>query len=306
MKATARALYLIKVYSHHPLLEKKAKIIIENRIRIKSNENLVIMNKPTKILKEVKGILSDIDGTLYFKGVPVPGAIDTICRLRQLGMKLLFLTNTDSKVPKTIHKKLVEYRFSIEEKEIFTPIIALKEFLAGQREKKIFLVATKEIEKEFSEFNLISGNEVPDYVIIADFRDNWNVNRLNIAFKYLLKGAELLGTQGNRYFLDSKGEPVIDTGSFAKMLAYAADVPYKTFGKPSKEFFIQALNKLNLRSDECIMIGDDYESDVLGANNVGIKSVLVRTGKGGNYESSRKETQSFQIIDSFKSILDCV
>ena len=255
-------------------------------------------------LNNIKGILCDIDGTLYFKGSLIPGAIETLSKIRRKGIKLLLFTNTDSKTPKSIYKNLLGYGFNIKEDELFTPITALKKFLSVHRQKKIFLISTKEIEVEFNEFNSVQGDEIPDYVIIADFRDNWDVFRLNRAFKYILKGAELFGTQGNKYFLDRKGEPVIDTGSFVKMLGDAANIPYKIFGKPSKEFFNQALNKLNLLSGDCIVIGDDLESDIQGANNVGIKSILVRTGKGFYYEPSMKKTIPFLIIDSIRSILE--
>ncbi len=39
------------------------------------------MKKNNKEFDFVKGILTDIDGTLYFKGVPIPGAIETVSRL---------------------------------------------------------------------------------------------------------------------------------------------------------------------------------------------------------------------------------
>ena len=257
-----------------------------------------------KKLKNVKSILSDIDGTLYFKGAPIPGAIETVAKLKEAGIKLLFFTNTDSKTPEVIHKMLLEYGFYISEDEIYSPIIALKKFLSKHEGKSIFLVSTKDIEREFSKFNIIQGDQIPDYVIIADFRDNWDVNRLNQAFKFILKGAQLLGTQGNKYFLDNQGEAVIDTGSFIRMLADAANVPSKIFGKPSKEFFFQALNKLNLKPSECIVIGDDYESDIQGSINAGIKAVLVTTGKGADFKLLKKQKKNFLIIDSFKSILD--
>lgn len=50
--------------------------------------------------KNIKGILTDIDGTFYFKGAPIKGAIETSLQLREIGLKLLFFTNTDSKSPK--------------------------------------------------------------------------------------------------------------------------------------------------------------------------------------------------------------
>lgn len=256
-----------------------------------------------KIHKTVKGVLSDIDGTLYFKGVPTPGAIEAVSELKKR-KKLLFLTNTDSKTPSSIHKKLLKLGFSIQKNEIFTPIIAIKNFLKKNKNKKLFLVTSKEIEREFKEFKIVSKEEIPDYVIISDFTDNWDVNRLNNAFKYLLKGAKLFGTQGNRYYLNDKGEPVIDTGSFVMMLAHAANVQYKIFGKPSKEFFNQALKKIDLKAKDCIVIGDDIESDIKGATNAGIKAILVKTGKASNYKCSNDKTQSFPVISNFKAILN--
>ena len=72
-----------------------------------------------KNLDFVKGILADIDGTLYFKGIPIPNAIDTVSKIREKGLKLLFLTNTDSKSPTTVLKILQEYGFSVNTNEIF-------------------------------------------------------------------------------------------------------------------------------------------------------------------------------------------
>ena len=257
------------------------------------------------LLESIKGILSDIDGTLYFKGTPIPGAIETISKLRGKGIKLLFFTNTDSKTPKNVYKLLRGYDFELSEGEIFTPIIALKEFLSDKFEKKIYLVATEEVKAEFQDFHQIKGSEIPDFVIISDFHDNWDVNLLNNAFKYVIKhDAKLLGTQGNKYYLDSNGEPVIDTGSFVQMIAKAANVEPVIFGKPSKEYFMQALKKLDLPASKTVVIGDDIESDIQGAHNANIRGILVKTGKGQFYKSSEKDIKPYKIIDSISSILE--
>ncbi|MFX0146046.1 MAG: HAD-IIA family hydrolase, partial [Candidatus Hodarchaeota archaeon] len=250
----------------------------------------------------VKGILADIDGTLYFKGNPIPNTIDTVSKIREKGLKLLFLTNTDSKSPTTILKILQEHGFSVNINEIFTPIIAVKEFLFKHPNKKSYFVTTKEVAKEFQAFKQIKDNEVPDYVIIGDFHDDWDINRLNLAFKYILKGAKLLGTQGNIYYLDRNGEPVIDTGSFVYMIAKAANVNPKIFGKPSKEYFLQALEKIGLTPNEVVVIGDDFESDIQGAINARIKGILVKTGKGRFYNSAKSKIKPYLILDSFSSL----
>ncbi len=262
------------------------------------------MEKNENNFSQIKGLLVDIDGTLYFKGKAIPSAIETVSKLREAGLRLLFLTNTDSKSPKTVLKILKDYGFTISEDEIFTPIIALKEFLSKYTDKKSYFVTTVEVEKEFQGFSQINGSELPNFVIIGDFHDNWDMNRLNEAFKYVLKGAKLLGMQGNRYYLDSNGEPVIDTGSFVQMIANAANVIPKIFGKPSKEYFLHALNKINLGIDDVIVIGDDPESDIQGALNAGIKGILVKTGKGQYFDSAKSEIEPFLVIDSFSSLLN--
>jgi ribonucleotide monophosphatase NagD (HAD superfamily) len=59
-----------------------------------------------------------------------------------------------------------------------------------------------------------------------------------------------------------------------------------------------------LKANECVVVGDDFESDIQGAKNAGIKSVLVKTGKKNSYVPSKKTTKPFLIIDTFKSLLE--
>jgi len=258
------------------------------------------------MFKNIKGILSDIDGTLFFKGKPTYGAIKAVSEIRKKGLKLLFFTNTDSKSPQTVLKTLNDYGFDVSYEEIYTPIIALKEFLNKHLDKKSYFITTKEVEKEFKEFPKVQGSEIPDFVILCDFHDDWDVKRLNQAFKHVLKGAKLIGSQGNTYYLDRNGEPVIDTGSFIKMIAKASNSSAIIFGKPSKHFFIQALKKINLNTDKVIVIGDDMHSDIKGALKVGIKGILVKTGKGNYYRESDYDIKPTLIIKNFSSILQYI
>ena len=255
---------------------------------------------------KIKGILSDIDGTLYFKGKPTQGAIKTVSKIRKKGIKLLFFTNTDSKSPQTVFKTLIDYGFEVDYDEIYTPIIALKEFLNENLDKKSYFITTKEIQKEFQEFPQVKGSEIPDFVILCDFHDNWDVKRLNQAFKYVLKGAKLIGSQGNIYYLDRNGEPVLDTGSFIKMISNASKSSAEIFGKPSKHFYNRALKKINLDKKEVLVVGDDIYSDIKGAQNIGLKGILVRTGKGESYEDSSKEIKPNLVIENFSMILDYI
>ena len=45
--------------------------------------------------------------------------------------------------------------------------------------------------------------------------------------------------------------------------------------KPNKLIFEIALNKLKLNNDEVCMIGDSYEKDIIGASNIGIDAIWI-------------------------------
>ncbi|QEE15022.1 HAD-IIA family hydrolase [Promethearchaeum syntrophicum] len=243
-----------------------------------------------KKLGFVRGILCDIDGTLYFRGRVIPNAIETVSFLQDKGYKVVFLTNTDSKTPKDILEKLLDFGFSVKSHDIFTPIIAIKEYISQFPDKKSYFLMTDRVLSEFQTFSQVTDDNIPDFVVISDFSDDWRIERLNTAFKYVLKGAKLIGSQGNRYYLDQEGNPKIDTGSLVKMVADAANVKPLILGKPNADYFKLALEKIGINANDAIIIGDDVESDIQGAQNAGVKGILVKTGKGQakfqkNYES---------------------
>jgi len=50
-------------------------------------------------------------------------------------------------------------------------------------------------------------------------------------------------------------------------------------GKPTGTFFEMALADLGVGAEEALMVGDDIEADIGGAQTAGIRAVQVRTGK---------------------------
>ena len=79
-----------------------------------------------------KAFLIDIDGTLYFRGEPCPGAIETVNYLRQEKYQLRFLTNTTAKTPKMLHAQMQALGFDIYEDEIFNATYACLQYLRSQ------------------------------------------------------------------------------------------------------------------------------------------------------------------------------
>ena len=98
------------------------------------------------------------------------------------------------------------------------------------------------------------------------------------AFAELEAGAELYCLHKNRWWQTSRG-PLLDAGTFVAGLEYAAEVEATVLGKPSPTYFEAALEELDADPKHAWMVGDDFESDVLGPQRLGMKTALVRTGK---------------------------
>lgn len=71
------------------------------------------------------------------------------------------------------------------------------------------------------------------------------------------------------------------------------------FKKPSPKIFKFALNELKIKSQECIFVGDGYETDYLGATGVNIKCYLIDK----NDKFAGKVNERIQSIFDLKDIL---
>ena len=88
----------------------------------------------------IKAVLIDLEGVLYSDNKLIPGSIEVIKKLKKLGLKLRFLTNTTTTPRKLILDNLLNFGFDIVELEIFTPIIATKNYLRDNSVKKNFII----------------------------------------------------------------------------------------------------------------------------------------------------------------------
>lgn len=250
--------------------------------------------------KNIHGLLIDIAGTLEFKQKPIEGAPDTYRKLKAAGYKLKLLTNTDSKDPRTYIELLQDFGFPVTLEDIYTPIIALVDFIKTHPNSSFYILSTQQVFQFLKDMIIENENKIlhisqrkeisldfqPDYTVICDFSDNWQVLHLDDAFRYISKGSKLIGSQGNRYYLDKKGNPRLDTGSFVEMIRSATSGTLLTLGKPNASYFLKAAESLQLQSHQVIVIGDDIESDIFGGQQAQMTTILVETGKGQRKASS--------------------
>ena len=224
-------------------------------------------------MEKIRGILCDIGGVLYVGDQAIDGAAEAIARLKA-HFSMRFLTNTTRTVPQQIVAKLHRMGFAIEKNELYTALDATRNFLAA-RSATLLPVMTDEAEAYFAD--MIADS--PDFVVVGDAYTNFDFGHLNRAFRALMGGARLVAAAKNRYFKDSDGALSMDAGGFVAALEYATGQEAQVIGKPSQTFFHYAHASMGLQAHEVIMVGDDVESDIAGAQRAGLKTALVKSGK---------------------------
>lgn len=243
----------------------------------------------------IKGLLIDLDGVIYNDSVPIEGAAQTINWLQKQNIPFRFITNTTMKSRSTLQKKLRTFGIAVPEEEIFSAVTATAQYVEEKNAAATcYFLLTQDAKKEFS-CSSAAENDQADFVIVGDLGDGFSYKQLNQALRHLLNGAKLLALQKNRFWVSDDGYK-LDAGAFVALLEFAAHTEAVVLGKPAGAFFVSALKSLGLPPNEVLMIGDDMESDILGAKALGLHTCLVRTGKYRSGDENRFKLQPDMII----------
>jgi HAD superfamily hydrolase (TIGR01458 family) len=249
-------------------------------------------------------ILVDVDGVLHVSGAPIAGAALAVRRLRDAGHRLRFVTNTTTRSRSQVATGLREMNIEVEDGELQTTGVVAARALKG---KRVLALTMPGILDDLEGLQLVGMNV--DAVLIGGADEGEETGRtfsylnLNRAFHELDAGADLYCLHKNRWWQTGDG-PRLDGGAFVAGLEYAADTEATVLGKPSAAYFTAALEALDAEAEMTWMIGDDLESDCLGAHRHGMKTVLVRTGKFRPDEVERSQVQPDAIVSSIAQLPD--
>jgi HAD superfamily hydrolase (TIGR01458 family) len=224
-------------------------------------------------------ILLDVDGVLHVSGQPIPGAAAAVAALRDAGHRLRFVTNSTTRSRSALAEELRRFGIALDDEELQTTARAAARALEG---KRVLALTMPGVVEDLVGIELVG--EAADAVLIGGADEGPETGRvfsyMNLAraFSELDGGAELYCLHKNRWWQTSRG-PMLDAGAFVAGLEYAADTEAIVLGKPSAAYYDAALAALDADAGMTWMVGDDFESDVAGAQALGLKTVLVRTGK---------------------------
>lgn len=228
------------------------------------------------LLTGIDGLLIDINGVLTLGSEVIPGALETLETLAARGIPVRFIPNTTIYCRATLIERLRAMGFPMKMDEVFSAAFVAAEYLRSQDAQSYYPLLLPDAQLEFAGIEV--DEESPEFVVVGDMGASFNYVRLNQACRALLNGAKLVALQKKRLWRTQDGL-FLDAGPFVVALEYASGQSAHVVGKPSPAFFQMVLDDMGLPPSRVAVIGDDIEADVRGAQQMGMKGWLVKTGR---------------------------
>jgi len=226
-------------------------------------------------LKRTIPVLIDLDGVLRIGDKPAGHVNEFLQFLTDEKIPSIILSNSTLSSSDDVRKFFAEHNINLKI-PVMTTVDAALNFVSNSQ-KKFSVYCGDRIKKLFEDF---IDDESPSAVLIGDLGEEWSYEILNDILRKVLSGAEIIAMQKNKFWTPPGKDISLDAGAFIAAIEFAASKNSILIGKPSPVYFQAALTKLGFnKNSKFFMIGDDIETDIIGAQNAGGKGILIYTGK---------------------------
>ncbi len=226
-------------------------------------------------------ILLDMDGVLFHGMNPIDGAIDFMHSIKHIPHA--FVTNNPIRLPKSMADKMAEIGFRRPDEElIITSGEATAAWLAQQKPGfRFFAIGAGGLHQSLQKYGY-EDKDNADYVVVGE-GEGLDYAALTTGINLILKqGAQLICTNPDTSvdaFYRGKRAILPGAGALVAPFITATGKQPVIIGKPRPLLYEIALQQLQVQADICLMIGDRPDTDILGAQQLGIQTALVRTGR---------------------------
>jgi HAD superfamily hydrolase (TIGR01450 family) len=243
----------------------------------------------------VRGILCDLDGVVYRAHEPCPGAVEGITAARDRGVRVLFMTNNASRTPGEVAEQLTGLGLPTAAEEVLTAAqvaasLVAQEFpaVAADGTGSVLAVGGVGVGMALQERGLrwVDARTVRESqatepvqveVVVQGYGPQVAIADLTEAAYAVGAGAMWVATNDDATLPTERGLAP-GNGSLVAAVRHATGAAPRVVGKPYAYAYQEALARLGLTKDECLMIGDRLDTDIAGARALGLPSALVLTG----------------------------
>lgn len=266
-------------------------------------------------IDNVAGLIIDMDGVLWHGNNPISGLTAFFAILREIKLPFVLATNNASLTQQQYIDKLASMGVEVTADEILTSSMATASYLNDHQpkeERRVFVIGEDGLREPLRAHGFIltdlyevdradnADSKGADLVVTGlDRQLTWD--KLATATLNIKQGAAFFATNADTTLPTELGDVMGNGGTIAALEAVTG-VKAVSIGKPEPILYQQALATLKTDLSNTIAIGDRLNTDILGAVNAGIRSILVLTGISTKQELQEVDYQPTWVMQDIEEI----
>jgi HAD superfamily hydrolase (TIGR01450 family) len=262
-----------------------------------------VLRRPPRVFR---GYAIDLDGTVYLGGSLLPGAADTIARIRGAGSRVVFLTNNPLRSPVSYARRLTRLGIPAQAREVVTPLGVLTAYLADRHPGRAALtVAEPLVDATLAAAGItVTTEPAAAGVVVVSFDRTFSYAKLLSAFRAVRHfGAVIVATNPDPFCPTPDGGLPDCAAMLAAVEACTGARAEAVLGKPSEHMAAELLRRLAVPAGESVIVGDRLSTDIAMSRSLGMTSVLVLSGATGEGELAGASHRPDYVIDGLGALL---
>jgi 4-nitrophenyl phosphatase len=232
-------------------------------------------------LADIQALVIDMDGVLWRGDTLLPGFSEFFELLHSRPIPFMLATNNARKTPEQYLTRFAEFGVMLQRHNLMTSSLATAAYLQNELEtgSKVYVVGEDGIKEALSEvgFTVLNDSSQPAAAVVAGIDFTLSYDKLKHATLLIQRGARFVGTNGDVTFPAEEGF-YPGAGAILAAIQAATGVEPVKVGKPARLMFDIAVQKMGSDPAHTAMLGDRLETDILGGQGAGLKTILVKTG----------------------------
>jgi len=261
------------------------------------------LRRPPRVFR---GYAMDLDGTVYLGGTLLPGAADTIARIRGAGSRVVFLTNNPLRSPASYAQRLTGLGIPAETPEVVTPLGVLTAYLAGRHPgRAVLTIAEPLVDATLTAAGIaVTTEPAAAGVVVVSFDRTFSYAKLLSAFRAVRHfGAAIVATNPDPFCPTPDGGLPDCAAMLAALEACTGARAEAVLGKPGEHMAAEFLRRLAVPADEAVIVGDRLSTDIAMSRSLGMTSVLVLSGATTEGELADSPHRPDYVIDGIGALL---
>ncbi|MGL5531035.1 MAG: TIGR01457 family HAD-type hydrolase [Culicoidibacterales bacterium] len=227
-----------------------------------------------------KGYLFDLDGTMYQGENVIESAVTFINWLENQQIPYLFVTNNSTKTAQQVADKLVTIGcVNVQAHHVVTSSDVAATTIAREFPKAPTLMIGENglMRALEAEGITLTTSELEAEVVVVGLDTDITYEKLAKATLAIQRGATFIATNPDTNIPSERGL-LPGAGALIQLLITATNVQPRIMGKPEPAIILAAVERLGLALEEVVMVGDNYQTDILAGINAQVATLWVDTG----------------------------